>query len=95
MLAQLEATVKDGGSGSGDGCGGNTAAVAAASSDAKDPKSSWKKLASLLMQLRKVVNHPFLFDGADPNPGITDESLIEASGKLQVKSDCRHQPYFV
>ena len=43
---------------------------------------AWKKLQSLLMQLRKCCNHPYLFEGADPDPGVTDESLIEASGKV-------------
>ena len=45
---------------------------------------AWKKLQSLLMQLRKCCNHPYLFEGADPDPGVTDESLIEASGKVHV-----------
>ena len=36
------------------------------------------------MQLRKVCNHPFLFEEADPHPEYTDESIIEASGKLKV-----------
>ena len=32
----------------------------------------------------KCVNHPFLFDGADPNPGFTDQAIVDASGKMQV-----------
>jgi SWI/SNF-related matrix-associated actin-dependent regulator of chromatin subfamily A member 5 len=38
----------------------------------------------LYMQLRKVCNHPFLFDEADPEPGFTTESIVEAAGKMQV-----------
>ena len=58
-------------------------------SDAKDAgagaaSGGWKKLQSLLMQLRKCCNHPYLFEGADPDPGITDDALVEASGKLHV-----------
>ncbi|CAB4064730.1 SMARCA5 [Lepeophtheirus salmonis] len=35
--------------------------------------------------LRKCVNHPYLFDGAEPGPPYTtDEHLVENSGKLQV-----------
>lgn len=45
---------------------------------------AWKKLQSLLVQLRKCVNHPYLFEGADPNPGVTDEATIAASGKLRM-----------
>ncbi|EGB07762.1 hypothetical protein AURANDRAFT_37691, partial [Aureococcus anophagefferens] len=58
-------------------------------SDAKDAgagaaSGGWKKLQSLLMQLRKCCNHPYLFEGADPDPGVTDDALVEASGKLHV-----------
>ena len=38
----------------------------------------------ITMQLRKCVNHPYLFDGADPNPSVTDEGIVDASGKMQV-----------
>ena len=58
-------------------------------SDAKDAgagaaSGGWKKLQSLLMQLRKCCNHPYLFEGADPDPGVTDDGLVKASGKLDV-----------
>ena len=38
-----------------------------------------------IMQLRKVCNHPYLFEGAEPH-GLDEygEHIIEASGKLQV-----------
>merc|ERR1719198_2725619 len=37
-----------------------------------------------LMQLRKCCNHPFLFDTGAPDPDqlATDESIVEASGKM-------------
>ena len=75
MLAKLEA--------------GSAGAVAAGGGDDGEgpgSKASWKKLQSLMMQLRKCANHPYLFDGADPAPGTTDERIVEASGKLQVPS---------
>ena len=76
MLAKLEA----GSTGAAAGGGGGD--------DGEGPgsKASWKKLQSLMMQLRKCANHPYLFDGADPAPGTTDERIVEASGKLQVPS---------
>lgn len=38
---------------------------------------------NLLMQLRKVCNHPYLFEGVEPQ-GADEfgEHIIEASGKL-------------
>ena len=44
-----------------------------------------RKLQSLLMQLRKCCNHPYLFAGTDvPDEGVPVEELVEASGKLAV-----------
>jgi len=41
------------------------------------------RLLNVLMQLRKVCNHPYLFDGAEPGPPYEDGShLWENSGKL-------------
>ena len=37
---------------------------------------------NILVQLRKCVNHPYLFDGAEPEPFELGEHLIEASGGL-------------
>jgi SWI/SNF-related matrix-associated actin-dependent regulator of chromatin subfamily A member 5 len=49
------------------------------------PQSTdWKRLQSLMMQLRKCCNHPYLFPGADPNPGELDEGLVQASGKMML-----------
>mmetsp|Transcript_12809 Transcript_12809/g.21980 ORF Transcript_12809/g.21980 Transcript_12809/m.21980 type:complete len:1939 (+) Transcript_12809:3717-9533(+) len=45
----------------------------------------WKKLQSLMMQLRKCCNHPYLFPNAEPNfTGETREDLVQASGKLMI-----------
>lgn len=43
------------------------------------------RLQNILMQLRKCVNHPYLFDGAEPGPPYTtDVHIVENSGKLLV-----------
>ncbi|KAH0825693.1 hypothetical protein J3R83DRAFT_10876, partial [Lanmaoa asiatica] len=40
-------------------------------------------LMNMVVQLRKVTCHPYLFDGAEPGPPCTtDEHLIENSGKM-------------
>ena len=41
-----------------------------------------KYYLNLLMQLRKVCNHPYLFQGIEPEGIPEGEHLIEASGKL-------------
>ncbi|KAJ1119230.1 hypothetical protein NDU88_007416 [Pleurodeles waltl] len=54
----------------------------------KDPdafeKDTGKKprLLNVLVQLRKCVDHPYLFDGVEPEPFEIGEHLVEASGKL-------------
>ncbi|KAM8889632.1 chromodomain-helicase-DNA-binding protein 1-like [Synchiropus picturatus] len=40
------------------------------------------RLLNILMQLRKCVDHPYLFDGVEPEPFEMGEHLIDASGKL-------------
>ena len=40
------------------------------------------KLLNILMQLRKCVNHPYLFDGVEPEPFQLGEHLVESSAKL-------------
>ncbi|XP_066562122.1 chromodomain-helicase-DNA-binding protein 1-like [Amia ocellicauda] len=42
------------------------------------------RLQNILMQLRKCVNHPYLFDGVEPEPFEMGEHLVEASGKLHL-----------
>ena len=43
------------------------------------------RLLNVLMQLRKVCNHPYLFDGAEPGPPYSDgPHLWENAGKMQV-----------
>ncbi|XP_076113824.1 chromodomain-helicase-DNA-binding protein 1-like isoform X3 [Mytilus galloprovincialis] len=39
-------------------------------------------LMNILMQLRKCVNHPYLFDGVEPEPFMIGDHLIDVSGKL-------------
>lgn len=40
------------------------------------------RLLNILMQLRKLTNHPYLFDGAEPTPYTNGDHLIYNSGKL-------------
>ncbi|XP_059946374.1 chromodomain-helicase-DNA-binding protein 1-like isoform X2 [Mesoplodon densirostris] len=42
------------------------------------------KLQNVLSQLRKCVDHPYLFDGVEPEPFEIGGHLIEASGKLHL-----------
>ena len=46
--------------------------------------ADYRRLAALLVQLRKACNHPFLFEGAE-QPGCDLHDIIEASGKLKVR----------
>ncbi|PVH80423.1 hypothetical protein DL98DRAFT_418592 [Cadophora sp. DSE1049] len=47
-------------------------------------KSDWQKLMNLLMQLRKVCNHPYQIQNAEPDPYETGDHVITASGKFIV-----------
>ncbi|KAF4567505.1 hypothetical protein EYR40_006508 [Pleurotus pulmonarius] len=48
-------------------------------------KEGKTRLMNVVMQLRKVTCHPYLFDGAEPGPPYTtDEHLIENSGKMVI-----------
>lgn len=46
--------------------------------------SAWRKLMNLLMQLRKVCNHPYLLPHVEPEPYYVGEHIMHASGKLIV-----------
>ncbi|KAL8831090.1 MAG: hypothetical protein Q9170_005440 [Blastenia crenularia] len=46
--------------------------------------AAWKKLMNLLMQLRKVCNHPYLLPHVEPDPYYIGEHIVHASGKLIV-----------
>lgn len=39
------------------------------------------RLMNVLMQLRKCVNHPYLFDGVEPEPFELGEHLVTSSGE--------------
>ena len=39
------------------------------------------RLMNVLTQLRKCVNHPYLFDGVEPEPFELGEHLVTASGR--------------
>ena len=40
------------------------------------------RLLNMLMQLRKVCNHPYLFDNVEPMPITDGEHLVQASMKF-------------
>ncbi|XP_067897135.1 chromodomain-helicase-DNA-binding protein 1-like [Heterodontus francisci] len=42
------------------------------------------RLMNILIQLRKCVDHPYLFDGVEPEPFQIGDHLVEASGKLHI-----------
>lgn len=45
-------------------------------------KSAWQKLMNLLMQLRKICNHPYQVANAEPEPYETGDHVITSSGKF-------------
>ncbi|XP_060934573.1 chromodomain-helicase-DNA-binding protein 1-like [Limanda limanda] len=45
-------------------------------------KGKRNRLMNILMNLRKCVDHPYLFNGLEPEPFEMGEHLIQASGKL-------------
>ncbi|TFY66698.1 hypothetical protein EVG20_g4392 [Dentipellis fragilis] len=48
-------------------------------------KEGKTRLMNMVMQLRKVTCHPYLFDGAEPGPPYTtDEHIIQNSGKMVI-----------
>jgi len=46
--------------------------------------SQWQHLQNLLMQLRKICNHPYILPGVDPTPGKVGKAFVAASGKFQL-----------
>ncbi|XP_020399594.1 probable helicase CHR10 isoform X5 [Zea mays] len=46
--------------------------------------SRHQSLQNIVIQLRKVCSHPYLFSGIEPEPYVEGEHLIQASGKLIV-----------
>ncbi|GAX72787.1 hypothetical protein CEUSTIGMA_g243.t1 [Chlamydomonas eustigma] len=64
----------------------SVAMVAGGSKQSGRGGESFKRLMNLLMQLRKVCNHPYMFPEAEPDfDGVTTgEDLLEGSGKLKV-----------
>ncbi|KZT62725.1 hypothetical protein CALCODRAFT_522329 [Calocera cornea HHB12733] len=48
-------------------------------------KEGKTRLMNIVMQLRKVTCHPYLFDGVEPGPPYTtDEHLVENAGKMLI-----------
>jgi SNF2 family DNA or RNA helicase len=48
-------------------------------------KTDKVRLLNILMQLRKVCNHPYLFDGVEPGPPYTTEQhIVDNCGKMAI-----------
>lgn len=45
---------------------------------------SKKKINKIVMELRKVANHPYLIEGIEPEPYTTDQHLVDSCGKMIV-----------
>lgn len=45
-------------------------------------KDNSKKLSNIVQQLCKACNHPYLFDGAEPEPFKEGDHLWESTGKV-------------
>jgi len=52
--------------------------------DALNATANRVRMLNILMQLRKCVNHPYLFEGAEQPPFTNDERLVKNSGKLDL-----------
>lgn len=50
----------------------------------KTGKMTKKAMHNIIMHLRKVCNHPYLFEGAEPEPFTTGSHLVTNSGKMIV-----------
>ena len=49
-------------------------------------------LTNVMMNLRKVINHPYLMDGGEEGPPfITDEKLVRTSGKMIILDKLLHR----
>ena len=72
--------------------GANAVAGNSVGADDSEEESSqeWKRLNNLLMQLRKVCNHPYCMPSGRP-AGATGEDLVEASGKLMLLDRLLHK----
>ncbi len=71
--------------GKGTGAAAAVAAAAAANDDegGGSGANAWRKLMNLVMQLRKVSNHPFMFPDSEPDGDGNSslEQLLQASGE--------------
>eukprot|EP00796_Vickermania_ingenoplastis_P004442 gene4442-3241_t len=55
-------------------------------------KGGTSALTNLLMELRKVINHPYLIDGVEEGPPfLINESIVKVSGKMQILDKLLHR----
>jgi len=47
-------------------------------------KDSHRSLLNMVMELKKCCNHPYLFDGAEPEPYENGEHIVYNSGKMLI-----------
>eukprot|EP01116_Phalansterium_solitarium_P005922 TRINITY_DN181_c1_g1_i1.p1 TRINITY_DN181_c1_g1~~TRINITY_DN181_c1_g1_i1.p1 ORF type:complete len:1111 (+),score=402.66 TRINITY_DN181_c1_g1_i1:110-3442(+) len=50
----------------------------------KGSRDSRMRMLNIVMQLRKCCNHPYLFDGAEPQPYTNGEHLVHNAGKMDL-----------
>ncbi|KAJ3209128.1 hypothetical protein HDU82_001372 [Entophlyctis luteolus] len=63
-------------------CSSDLSQMFSAKSQPSQRQNDWRKLMNLLIQLRKICNHPYILPNAEPEPFTTGEHLIDASSKL-------------
>ncbi|KAH8827856.1 P-loop containing nucleoside triphosphate hydrolase protein [Flagelloscypha sp. PMI_526] len=56
--------------------------VAAESQDKSKNSNNWTKLMNLLLQLRRICDHPYLLLHAEPDPWSIGEHIVAGSSKL-------------
>lgn len=60
--------------------------------DALNKSKSTSVLTNVMMELRKVINHPYLIDGVEEGPPfLVNESIVKVSGKMQILDKLLHR----
>lgn len=55
-------------------------------------KGGTSALTNILMELRKVINHPYLLDGVEDGPPfLINESIVKVGGKMQILDKLLHR----
>ena len=85
-ISALERSNKNSSSNSSNNTYGNGSNSSNGSGSGINSQTSKMQLLNIIMQLRKVCNHPYLFDGAEVGheDGSTGEDLVTSAGKMVV-----------